>query len=261
MKSSFPTPCLSLALLFVFPAAAPAQHAYETSSGFYEYSGSAGFGSPRNRDGWTAYAATEWASRYLRRGNQQFGNAGAFAIMLGGGYGPVGVDLEQRIADTTSNREFSANFHATHSVNELDFGARATYFNGLRGEPSNWDLGLGVGGELFRGIRWETEIHYGTEPKNFYADAGLTRAWEFGPDWSLTASAGVGFNLGYQRDARKGADHAAVSVDIAHALSHQSAIYGGIGHYSPINRDTTRYADHQQLHNGFLFRIGARWEY
>ena len=259
--NSIHKPVLAALVSCLLPTGASAQHAYETTAGYYEYSGSAAFDSPRNRDGWTAYAAAEWVSRYLQRGYQQFGNAGAFGIMLGGGYGPVGVDLEQRFADSSADREFRGTLRATHTMADLDFGVRATYMSDLRGSPSNWDLGFGVGGQLVYGIRWESEIYFGTEPSNFYADAGLSREWEFGPDWSLMASAEIGFNLGYQRDARKGADHAALGLDIAHALNHQSVIYGGIGHYAPINRDAAKYADHADLYDGFLFRIGARWEY
>lgn len=260
MKTTLKTLIPALAL-FAIPASAGAGYVYETPDGYYGYGGSPAFGGSSDGGGWTAYAAAEWVSRYVRRGYQQFGNAGAFGIMLGGGYGPVGVDLEQRLADTSADREFRSTLRASHAVHELDFGVRATYMSDLRGGPSNWDLGFGVGGELFYGIRWESEIYYGTEPKNFYGEAGLAREWEFGGDWSLKASAEIGFNFGYQRDARKGADHAAFGLDIARALNHQSAIYGGVGHFAPINRNPGRYNDHRDLYDGFVLRFGARWEY
>jgi hypothetical protein len=260
MKTKFFKLLPALTLLILQPTST-AQRAYQTSAGHYEYGGSPAFGGPSNSDGWAAYAAAEWVSRYMQRGYQQFGNAGAFAIMLGGGYGPIGADLEQRIADTDSDREFRGTLHATHQMHDLDFGVRATYMSTLRGQPSNWDLGLGVGGDLLWGIRWETEIYYGTEPKNFYGDAGLNREWEFGGAWSFKASAGLGVNLGYQRDAAKGFDHAAFGLDIARAFGPQSTIYGGVGHYAPINRDTTKYTDHRDLYDGFIFRFGARWDY
>jgi len=238
-----------------------AQNSYETSVGYHEYGGNPAFGSPRIDNSWTAHAAADWVSRYMQRGYQQFGNAGAFAIMLGAGYGPITADLEQRIADTDGDREFRGTLRANHTMNDLDVGVRATYMSNLRGNPSNWDLGLGVEGDLLWGIRWESEIYYGTEPKNFYADAELDREWKFGGSWSLKASAGVGVNLGYQRDARKGADHASLGLDIARAFGAQSTIYGGVGHYAPINRNTTKYTDHLDLYDGFIFRLGARWEY
>ncbi len=247
--------------ILMLPTAASASYTYKTTSGHYEYSGSAAFGSTSHKQGWTAYAAAEWVSRYIRRGYQQFGNAGAFGIMLGGGYGPVGVDLEQRFADTSADREFRGTMRASRTIDQFDFGVRATYMSDLRGGPSNWDLGFGVGSQLFYGIQWNSEIYYGTEPSNFYLDAGLSREWEFGPEWSLTASAAMGFNLGYQREARKGADHIALGLDVAHAINHQSVIYGGIGHHSTVNRDASRYSDHTELYEGFIFRVGARWEY
>jgi hypothetical protein len=240
---------------------ASAQHAYETPAGHYEYGGSPTFGGPRSASGWTAYAAAEWVSRYMQRGYQQFGNAGAVGILLGGGYGPIGADIEQRLADTDSDREFRATLRASHHLNGLDFGIRATYMNTLRGNPSNWDLGFGVGGDLIWGIRWESEIYYGTEPKNFYADAGLAREWEFASAWSFKASAGLGMNLGYQRDAAKGFDHATFGIDLARAFGPQSTIYGGVGHYAPINRDVAKYDDHKDLYDGFVFRFGMRWDY
>lgn len=252
---------LSLIGLAMMAGVAAGQHAYETPDGYYEYGGSPGFGGVPGRDGWTAHAAAEWVSRYMERGSRRFGNAGAFGILLGGGYGPVSGALEQRFADSSADREFRGTLRGAHTMNGLDFGVRATYISDLRGGPSNWDLGFGVGGELFAGIRWDTEILYGTEPKNFYADAGLSREWEFSGDWRLKAAAEVGFNLGYQRDARKGADHAAVSLDVAKSLGFQSVVYGGVEHYAPINRDTARHADHRDLHDGFVFRLGARWEY
>jgi len=247
--------------LIAFLPAANAQRAYQTPAGHYEYGGSPAFGGPRGASGWTAYAAADWVSRYMQRGYQQFGNSGAFAILLGGGYGPIGADIEQRLADTDSDREFRGTIRATQHIGGLDYGARATYMSDLRGNPSNWDLGFGVGGDLAWGVRWESEIYYGTEPKNFYADAGIAREWELGGTWSSKASAGFGINLGYQRDAAKGFDHAAFGLDIARAFGPQSTIYGGFGYYAPINRDEVKYVDHRDLYDGFVFRIGARWDY
>lgn len=260
MNPKFITLLPALTLLMI-PTTVSSQRAYQTTAGYYEYGGSPAFGEPRNASGWTAYAATEWVSRYMQRGYQQFGNAGAFAIMLGGGYGPIGADLEQRLADTDGDREFRGTLRATHNINELDFGLRTTYMSNLRGNPSNWDIGLGVGGDLVWGVRWESEIYYGTEPKNFYGDAGLAREWDFGGAWSVKASAGLGVNLGYQRDASKGIDHAAFGLDLARAFGPQSTIYGGVGHYAPINRDTTKYTDHRDLYDGFVFRLGARLDF
>ena len=260
MKST-PLPWLIALSLFAISASVSAQRTYETTAGYYEYGGSPAFSGPYNTSGWTAYAAGEWVSRYLQRGYQQFGNNGAFAILLGGGYGPIGADLEQRIADGDGDREFRGTLRASHNIHDLDFGLRATYISDLRGGPSNWDIGFGIGGALFYSIQWESEIYYGTEPQNFYADAGLTREWEFSSAWSLRASAGLGMNLGYQRDASKGFDHAAFGLDIARAFGPQSAIYGGVGHYVPINRDTNTYTDHRDLYDGYVFQFGVRWDY
>lgn len=261
MKASLRLYPLLVAALAI-PSGAFGQHAYESSKGYYEYGGSSSSGGrSAGRDGWTAHAAAEWVSRYLQRGYQQFGNAGAFGIMLGGGYGPVAVGVEQRFADSSADREFRGTLSASHDIEGLEIGTRATYMSDLRGGPSNWDLGFGVGGELVAGIRWESEIYYGTEPKNFYVDAGLSREWSFTSTWNLRAAAGMGFNLGYQRDARKGADHAQLGLDIARSLSSQSSIYGGVGYNAAINRDALKYADHSDLYDGFVFRIGARWEY
>lgn len=255
---------ICLRIIFFLAAAslsASAQRAYQTPAGHYEYGGSPAFGGSRGANEWTAYAAAEWVSRYMQRGYQQFGNAGAFGILLGGGYGPIGADIEQRHADSDSDREFRGTLRATQHLNGLDFGVRGTYMSTLRGNPSNWDIGFGVGGDLAFGVRWESEIYYGTEPKNFYADAGIGREWELGSAWSFKASAGLGINLGYQRDAAKGFDHAAFGLDLARSFTQQSTIYGGVGHYSPINRDTVKYSDHQDLYDGFVFRFGLRWDY
>ncbi len=247
--------------LLVLAVPGYAQRTYETSAGYYEYGGNQAFGKPRHSDGWTAYAATQWVSRYLERGYQRFGNSGAFAIMLGGGYGPIAADLEQRLADSDSDREFRGTLRASHHMHELDFGLRTTYVTDLRGNPSYWDIGFGVEGDLVLGIRWESEIVYGTETKNFYIDSGLAREWELGPTWSVKASAGLGLNLGYQRDAGKGFDHAAIGLDIARAFGPQSTIYGGIGHYAPISRNEAKHLDHRDLYDGFVFKLGARWNY
>jgi len=246
-------------LLWVLPASA--QYEYETSAGYYEYGGSAAFGTPSQSDGWTARAASQWVSRYMQRGYQQFGNNGAFGIMLGGGYGPVGAGIEQRWADGGGDREFRGTLRAKNHFQGLDVKARATYINFSGDDPANWDLGLGVGGNLFMGIRWETEIYYGTEPSNFYWDAGISREWEIAGAWSVSTSAGLGANLGYQREAPKGVEHAAFGLDIARALGPRSAVFGGVDYYAPINRDETRYKDHSDLYDGFVFQLGARWRY
>jgi len=262
MKASRRLFPLFIAALAV-PSGAFGQFAYENPKGYYEYGGSpaSSGASPRSAGGWTAYAAAEWVSRYLQRGYQQFGNAGAFGIMLGGGYGPVGVDLEQRFADSSADREFRGTLRARHELEGFDFGVRATYMSDLRGDYSNWDLGLGVGGELFAGIRWDSEIYYGTDPDNFYADAGLSREWALAGDFSLRAAAAMGFNLGYQRDAKKGPDHALIGLDLSHALGTQTSIYGGVSYNAAINRDAVKYADHSDLYDGFVFRVGLRWDY
>ncbi len=261
MNSRTLTTSLTLISLSSIPTTCHAQWDDPSLDGYDVYGGGPAFHAPRQSGGWTAYAAAAWVSRYMERGYQRFGNAGAFGIMLGGGYSPVGADLEQRLADTNGSREFRGNLRATHDFNDLEIATRATYVSDLRGNPSYWDLGLGAAGNLAWSIRWQSELIYGTETKNFHADAGLEREWALGAEWKVKASTGFGVNLGYQRDAAKGIDHAMVGLDIARSLGPQSTIFGGVSHYAPINRDTAKYVDHRDLYDGFVFQLGARWDY
>lgn len=215
----------------------------------------------QQNDSWTAYAAAEWVSRHMERGSQRFGNAGAIGLLVGGGIGPVGLDLQQRVADTDGSREFRGNIRAVHQFQDFLLAARATYVSDLRGNPSYWDLGAAIGSELIWGLRWQTEMVLGTEAKNFYLDAALSREWAIGHEWSILASSGLGINLGYQREASKGFDHAVVGLDLARSLGYQGVLHGGVRHFSPIRRDPEKHADHRNLYEGFVFQVGARWSY
>jgi hypothetical protein len=209
---------------------------------------------------WTALAAAEWTSRYLRQGRKQFGSAGVFGFMLGGGYGPLAVDLWQGFADSNSGREFRGSLRLEQELGIFRIGLRTTYVSDTRGGDF-WEMGLGASGDLFFGVKWRSEIYQGTDPSGAYADGAIFRDWQVAPAWQLSTSAGAGANFGYVRDGHRGADHLALNLELIHSLGQRSKLHGGVGHYFPVDRSFPRRAGDGDLYDGWLFNLGARWTY
>lgn len=247
------------------PTTAPAQYSdypdyqpYPADSygGFHAGPAAGGGGS----SSWTALAAAEWASRYLRQGREQFGNAGVLGFTLGGGYGPLGLDLWQGFADSNAGREFRGTIRLEQEIERFQFSLRTTYISDTRG-GDNWELGLGLAGDVFAGVKWRSEIYQGTEPSGAYVDGAVFRDWQVAPAWQLSTSAGMGANLGYVRDGHRGPDHLGLNLELIRSLGRNATFQSGVGHYFPIDKSYPRRLGDASLHDGWLFSLGARWDY
>jgi hypothetical protein len=245
------------------PATVSAQYSHYPDYQPYPDGGYGGYDSGRAGSGsssWTALAAAEWASRYLREGRKQFDSAGVFGFTLGGGYGPLGMDLWQGVADSNAQREFRGSVRLEQDVGIFRFGLRSTYVSDTRGADF-WEMGLGASGDLFFGVKWRSEIYQRTDPSGAYADGSVFRDFQVAPAWQISTAAGLGANLGYVRDGHRGPDHLGLNLELIRSLGHQSKLHGGVGHYFPLDRSFPRRLGDADLYDGWLFNLGARWTY
>lgn len=225
-------------------------------SGTFGRAGGSGSGSS-----WTAAAAAEWTSKYLREGRRQFGRAGVIGLTGSIAYNPLELELWQGFADSNAGREFQGTLRFKHQFEELLFGMRVTHISDTRSGPDDWEFGATLLGDLFYGVKWKGDVYFGDQSNAVYTEGTLFKEWKPAPEWLLTAAGKLGANLGYVRDGHRGPDHLLLNVEIARSISTRGRVFGGLGHQFAIDRNESRRPGDARLHDGWLLNLGTSWSY
>jgi hypothetical protein len=195
-----------------------------------------------------------WSNSYLSEGREAFGNNGIFAFLATASCDQYAIELWSGFSDAGAEREFQAVF--LYSIPSILWNPTLgiAHINDFRSTIKEWDLSLGLKGEFAFGIAWQADFVYGLDPNGFYLETGIARPFVLNR-LEITPSAHIGTNLGYVADGHHGPDHFAIQLQASRQFAESITLSTTLAHYTPINKNSAKYADDDILYRGLHFTI------
>jgi len=195
-----------------------------------------------------------WSNRYLSEGREAFGNNGLLAFLATASYDPFSIELWSGFSDASAEREFEAALLYSIPLIPWSPTLGIAHVNDFRGTTEEWDFSLGLEGELAYGVEAQAEIVYGIDSNGFYIETGIARPFEM-DRMAITPSAHMGHNFGYVADGHNGPDHFALQLQVSREITESSILSATLSHYTPIQKNSAKYADDDDLYRGLHFTI------
>lgn len=197
---------------------------------------------------------TAWSNRYLLEGREAFGNNSILTFLATASYDQYTLELWSGFSDDSAEREFEAVF--LYSIPKLPWNPTLglAHINDFRGTTKEWDFSLGLGGEIAHGFEWQADFVYSLNQNGFYLETGIARPFDM-DSFEFTPAAHIGTNLGYVEDGHNGPDHFSIQVQASRQIIESTILTATLAHYTPINKNSGKHADDDDLYRGLHLTI------
>ncbi len=193
-----------------------------------------------------------WDSRYVTEGRDNLDGDSLFGTTFELGY--AGFVVGAWYADSPESSYTELNLFAEYGfeLGGFEFYAGYTHLRFLDDNEFDNEVGAGVSyGELPGGIVPAIDWYYSFEAEGWFAEASLSRDFEIGESFVLSPAVVFGFNQGYIADGHDGANHVAVLLSAAYALTENIEIGGYVAYTWGIDADPVSSPDDELLEDFF----------
>jgi len=219
------------------------------------------FANPHAHERVEGHLHTGWDSRYFSEGRDALDGDSLWASSIELGWNHLAGGLWYGRSPDRNYDELQLSLALTGHAADFEFYGGYTHLRFPFDDSHDHEIGAGFtwsGLPLQCGLG--VDAYYSFEAGGLFSEMSVTREFEITDRLSFDLSASFGLNLGYVSDGHDGANHVALRLGAAYALTDSVSVIGHVASSWALGRDDAAPGDDQLvdfLHGG----IGLEWSF